>query len=803
MKLGHIKPSQSPWNTPIFVIKKKSGKWRLLHDLRAINNQMQIMGPIQRGLPLLSSLPKEWPIIIIDIKDCFFSIPLALSDSERFAFTLPSVNNEEPDKRYQWIVLPQGMANSPTMCQLFVGEALQPVRDAFPKLRIVHYIDDVLLASKNKESLDETYIKLVKELEMKQLFIAPDKVQMGNLGEFLGARITPHFITPQKIELRKDHLKTLNDFQKLLGDINWIHPYMRLSNFELIPLFDILKGDPQLSSPRALTPEARVALEKVERCLEKAKLYRWKEGEDILLCVLKTFRQPTGVLWQSGPLLWIYPHVSPNKTLEYYPIAVAQLAILGIKSCIQHFGAPPQKIITPYNANQIQILSSLIDDWALLRCSFDGELDNHYPKDPLLQFFSEHPVIFPKVTASKPISGALDIYTDGSKTGVGAYVVNSQKPVLFQYNPGTPQLTECKIVLEVFKAFKESFNLVSDSAYVVNAVRALEIAGPIRPTSPVCTILLELQKLIWKRTHKFFIQHIRAHSTLPGPMAERNALVDASTRMEFIFHATPLELAKDFHQLYHVPAATLQQKFDISRASARDVVLQCPQCVQFHHPPHVGINPRGLLPLKLWQMDVTHVSAFGRLKYVHVSIDTCSGVIFASPMSGEKSHNMVGHCLEAWAAWGRPDSLKTDNGPAYTSKSFQTFCKIMQVSHSTGLPYNPQGQGIVERAHRTLKELLQKQKGGIANGRPPKEQLSSALFTLNFLILDKHGHSAADRHAMTSPIFKQDVKWKDVLTGKWYGPDPIISRSRGAVCVFPQDQVPERLTQKLLPQTEI
>jgi transposase InsO family protein len=98
-------------------------------------------------------------------------------------------------------------------------------------------------------------------------------------------------------------------------------------------------------------------------------------------------------------------------------------------------------------------------------------------------------------------------------------------------------------------------------------------------------------------------------------------------------------------------------------------------------------------------MDVTHVSAFGRLKYVHVSIDTCSGVIFASHMPGEKSRNVVGHCLEAWAAWARPDSLKTDNGPAYTSKSFQTFCKIMQVSHSTGLPCNPQGQGIVERAH--------------------------------------------------------------------------------------------------------
>ena len=75
LQMGHIRPSTSLWNTPIFVIKKKSGKWRLLHDLRAINNQMQIMGPIQRGLPLLSSLPADWPIIIIDIKDFFLYSP--------------------------------------------------------------------------------------------------------------------------------------------------------------------------------------------------------------------------------------------------------------------------------------------------------------------------------------------------------------------------------------------------------------------------------------------------------------------------------------------------------------------------------------------------------------------------------------------------------------------------------------------------------------------------------------------------------------------------------------------------------
>ena len=97
-----MEPTQSPWNTPIFVVKKKSGKWRLLHDLRAINAQMQVMGPVQRGLPLLSALPKDWRIIVVDVEDCFFSIPLSGKDEPRFAFTLPSINHAEPDEGYQW-----------------------------------------------------------------------------------------------------------------------------------------------------------------------------------------------------------------------------------------------------------------------------------------------------------------------------------------------------------------------------------------------------------------------------------------------------------------------------------------------------------------------------------------------------------------------------------------------------------------------------------------------------------------------------------------------------------------------------
>jgi len=210
-------------------------------------------------------------------------------------------------------------------------------------------------------------------------------------------------------------------------------------------------------------------------------------------------------------------------------------------------------------------------------------------------------------------------------------------------------------------------------------------------------------------------------------------------------------------------------------------------------------------------MDVTHIPEFGKMKYVHVSVDTCSGIIFASCHTGEKSRDVISHCLQAFSAWGKPKHLKTDNGPAYTSQSLLSFLKTMDITHTTGIPYNPQGQGVVERANLTLKNALYKQKGGIgADFRSPRDKLNIILFILNFLTLDKDGHSAAERHNRRSrPKDMPAVMWKDVLEGSWKGPDPVLIWSRGSVCVFPQDRnnpiwVPERLTRRVArPEPEV
>lgn len=44
LQLGHTEKNTSPWNSPVFVRKKKSGKWRMLTDLRKVNSSMEPTG---------------------------------------------------------------------------------------------------------------------------------------------------------------------------------------------------------------------------------------------------------------------------------------------------------------------------------------------------------------------------------------------------------------------------------------------------------------------------------------------------------------------------------------------------------------------------------------------------------------------------------------------------------------------------------------------------------------------------------------------------------------------------------------
>ena len=81
------------------------------------------------------------------------------------------------------------------------------------------------------------------------------KIQRGDSINYLGYKINLESVRLQEVQIRRNQLRTLNDFQNLLGDINWLQPEIGLATQELSNLFQTLQGDKDLNSPRKLSTD--------------------------------------------------------------------------------------------------------------------------------------------------------------------------------------------------------------------------------------------------------------------------------------------------------------------------------------------------------------------------------------------------------------------------------------------------------------------------------------------------------------------------------------------------------------------
>ncbi|XP_048177455.1 serine/threonine-protein kinase pim-1-like [Corvus hawaiiensis] len=140
-------------------------------------------------------------------------------------------------QRYQWRVLPQGMKNSPTICQWYVARILSPIRKKAVRAVILHYVDNVLVCAPTQQYLDWT------------------------LGEI------------------NDNPKTLQKLHQLCESINWVRQLLGLTTEDLAPLFNLLCGNEDLKSLRQLTEEARNSLIKVQEALSSRQAHCYAPGK--------------------------------------------------------------------------------------------------------------------------------------------------------------------------------------------------------------------------------------------------------------------------------------------------------------------------------------------------------------------------------------------------------------------------------------------------------------------------------------------------------------------------------------------
>uniref|UniRef100_A0A8B9VKH1 ribonuclease H n=1 Tax=Anas zonorhyncha TaxID=75864 RepID=A0A8B9VKH1_9AVES len=181
-------------------------------------------------------------------------------DCQRFAFTVPSINKQAPAKHYEWLVLLQGMRNSPTLCQLYVTWALEPIWTAWCDIIIYHYMDNIRFG--RPECFQDSDLKFIKDtLEAKGLKTAPEKVQQKQPWLYLGWKMSDSTIRPQIGDITM-LLHNLTDVQMFLDNIQRGCHIVRTTNDALailLPLLRCRSAEPQIT----LTNDHRQALSQI------------------------------------------------------------------------------------------------------------------------------------------------------------------------------------------------------------------------------------------------------------------------------------------------------------------------------------------------------------------------------------------------------------------------------------------------------------------------------------------------------------------------------------------------------------
>ncbi|RMC12106.1 hypothetical protein DUI87_11241 [Hirundo rustica rustica] len=755
---GHIVETDSPWNSPVFVIQKPGkDKWRLLQDLCQINNVIEDMGSLQPGMPSPTMLPQNWQLDVIDIKDCFFQIPLHPDDAPRFAFSVPTINREAPRRRYHWRVLPQGMKNSPVICQWYVASLLSPVRAAAGQAIIYHYMDDVLVCAPNDDMLSHVLGLTVDALVAAGFELQEEKVQWMLPWKYLGLEIRKRTIVPQKLAIKTK----------------------------------------ELSSPRVLTPEAEKALEKVQDAMSKRQAHRFDPELPFKFIIMGKLPHLHGMIFQwrnipkkdregNDPLSiieWAFLSHQRSKRMTRPQELVAELIRKARFRIRELAGCDFECIHIPIGLRLGQIskamLEHLLQENEALQFaldSFTGQISIHRPAHKIFNSEVKFVLSLKEVRSRRPLK-ALTVFTDASGRSHKS-VLTWKDPQTQQWEAdiaeveGSPQVAELAAVVRAFERFPEPFNLVTDSAYVAGVVSRADQAI-LQEVSNIALydLLSKLVRLVSHREQPYFVMHTRSHTDLPGFITEGNRKADAL--------AAPAEMAplpnifmqaKLSHQLFHQNAPGLVRRFHLTWEQARAIVAVCPSCSQQAVPTlHAGVNPRGLRSCEVWQTDVTHFPQFGRQKYIHVSVDTFSGAMFASAHTGEKAGDAIKHLIHAFSFMGILRELKTDNGPAYKSRELRSFLQQWGVEHKTGILHSPTGQAMVERTHGTIKRVLHQQQ------RVPQDRVTIGL------------NQPIVRHFGASSLFgvneRPQVMVRDPGSGGTEGPHDLVTWGHGYACM--------------------
>lgn len=331
IELGICRPSDSPWASPLHMVKKKNGEWRPCGDYRMLNSTTV---PDKYPLPRLTDftyiLENKKILSKIDIRKAYHCIPV--KDIEKTAIITPF-------GLFEYLRMPFGLRNAAQTFQRFMDSLFRDLNFVFI------YVDDCLIASDNEDLHYQHLETVFKRLHENGITINLEKCEfLRREIDFLGYHITSQGIQPTeenyKAIMEFPKPKTIQELRRFLGMVNFYRSNIPRAAENQRILNEYLHGSKKNdNSPVPWTTEADKAYEKCKESMKNAVLTAHPSRNASLAlmtdasatCVGGVLQQKSGRNWE--PLGFFSQKLS--ETQQKYSTFDREL--LGIYMAVKHF----------------------------------------------------------------------------------------------------------------------------------------------------------------------------------------------------------------------------------------------------------------------------------------------------------------------------------------------------------------------------------------------------------------------------------------------------------------------------------